>query len=442
MIQLTSNYSVRATHCDWRESDEMVYQALKRITSPLGRSWDKLRAAKKIGIKFNQDKEKRNVVMFENQRTQLVSDCVVRATLRLLRESTTAELFCIDVSFYRKYVAEAKNEDTTQIRNLLNEFDVTYVDGNADVTWASVPGGGLMFDRYPVPRAFTEMDEMISVQKLKSHAFMGITLCMKNLFGLMPTEPAGRPRTYYHHLVRMPYMLADLGRLYNPALNIIDGLVCQTGEEWGAGEERRIANTLVAGDHVVATDTIGAHLMGHDVTNGDWRTEPFHRDRNPLLVAAESGFGTVNLTEIDYQGDVVAPVGDEPFFAKITDSPAMVHSWRKTTAEQGLYFRDNQTELTRKYAGEYILMQMGEVKWHSASGTLEGSRRVLSGDHSEQAMWMKWVDPNGNPEAEGEHFEVYEKTLASMAVTEGQAMSLRTKPEGVMIVRGKTGIEN
>ncbi len=65
------------------------------------------------------------------------------------------------------------------------------MDGNADVAWASVPGGGLMFDKYPVPRAFAEMDEMISVQKLKNHAFMGITLCMKNLFGLMPTEPAG-----------------------------------------------------------------------------------------------------------------------------------------------------------------------------------------------------------------------------------------------------------
>ena len=56
-----------------------------------------------------------------------------------------------------------------------------------------------------------------------------MTLCLKNLFGLMPIQPAGRPRHYYHHLVRMPYMLADLGRIYNPALNILDGLVTQAG---------------------------------------------------------------------------------------------------------------------------------------------------------------------------------------------------------------------
>ncbi|MFN4293329.1 MAG: DUF362 domain-containing protein [Thermoflexales bacterium] len=406
---------VRAVHCDWRADDETVYQALKRATQPLTRAWDRLRNARRIAVKFNQDKEARNHITFHHHRVQLVSDCVARATLRLLRENTAAELYCVDVSFYRKYVPQAKDEDTTQLRHVLREFDVTYIDGNVDVVWASVPGGGLMFDRYPVTREFADMDAWVSVQKLKNHAFTGVTLCMKNLFGLMPTEPLGRPRTYYHHLVRMPYMLADLGRLYNPTLNIIDGLVCQAGEEWGAGDEMRIANTLIAGDHVVATDAVGAHLMGHDPAHSDWKTEPFHRDRNALRVAAESGFGTVNLDEMDFASEVTAPIGDKPFFAKITDSPQMVHSWRKTTAEQGLYYRDHREDFIGRYAGEYILLQMGEVKWHDPSGTVRASRRVLSGDHPEQAMWMKYVDPD---EAEGEHFEVYERTLDEIRALE------------------------
>jgi uncharacterized protein (DUF362 family) len=401
-------FKVRAVHCDHRATDEEVYEALKRATQPLSRSWDKLRKAKRIAIKFNQDKEPRNLVTYLNHRVQLASDSVVRATLRLLRENTKAELFCVDVSFYSHYVEQAKSVQTLQIGHLLKEFDVTYIDGNKDVVWASVPGGGLMFDKYPVTREFADMDEWISVQKLKNHAFMGVTLCMKNLFGLMPTEPLGRPRTYYHHLVRMPYMLADLGKLYNPALNILDGMVCQAGEEWGKGEERRIADTLVAGDQVVATDAVGAHLMGHDPLNGDWLSEPFHRDRNSLRVAAESGFGTVDLKQMDYESEVTAPVGDKPFFAKITDSRETVFSWRKTTAEQGLYYRDHAQEIQRKYAGEYILLQMGEVKWHDKEGHVRESRRKLAGENPEQAMWMKWVDPD---EAEGEHYEVYDRTL-------------------------------
>jgi len=38
---------------------------------------------------------------------------------------------------------------------------------------------------------------------------------------------------------------------------------------------------------------------GHDPA-ADWLTPPFQRDRNPLLVAAQSGFGTVDLKDIDF----------------------------------------------------------------------------------------------------------------------------------------------
>jgi hypothetical protein len=126
-------------------------------------------------------------------------------------------------------------------------------------------------------------------------------------------------------------MLADLGKLFNPALNIVDGLVCQAGEEWGSGDQPRICNTLIAGDQVVATDACGAYLMGHD-PQADWLTPPFHRDRNALLVAAEHGFGTVDLSQIDFQSELQAPVG--AFFAKELDSQETVISWRRTTAEQ------------------------------------------------------------------------------------------------------------
>jgi uncharacterized protein (DUF362 family) len=402
-------HQVRAVQCDYRASDEEVYQALKRATDPLDRAWDKLKKARTIAIKFNQDKMLRQLVMFdERHRQQLVSDCVARALLRLLRERTSAHIYCIDVSFYQVY-SGAEKDSTTNITPVLKEFDVEYVNGNVgDVHMVSVPGGGSMFNQYPLHERAVSADAFISVAKLKNHAFMGVTMCLKNLFGLTPTQPLGRPRFYYHHLVRMPYMLADLGRVYNPTLNVIDGLVGQAGEEWGKGDNPRICNTLIAGDQVIATDAVGAQLMGFDPAS-DWLTSPFHRDRNALLSAAESGFGTVNLDEIDWQSEVQAPVNQ--FFTKITDSLQTVISWRRTTAEQAMYFVDHRKEIMSKYAGEYILLQMGEVKWHDKSGVLDRSRRILSGEHPEQAMWFKYVDPD---EQEDEHYEVYERTLESI----------------------------
>ena len=71
-----------------------------------------------------------------------------------------------------------------------------------------------------------------------------------------------------------------------------------------------------------------------------------------------------------------------------------------------------------EYAGEYILLQEGEVRWHDKVSDLQESRRVLAGDKPEQAMWLKYVDPE---EAEGEHFEVYEKALAKIEAADTQA---------------------
>jgi hypothetical protein len=236
-------------------------------------------------------------------------------------------------------------------------------------------------------------------------------LCMKNLFGLPPMEPHGRSRAYFHHIIRLSYMLVDLARTIQPTLNIIDGLVGQSGREWGG--EGRICDTLVAGDHVIATDACGTHLMGFDPLI-DWPNQPFVRDRSSIRIAHDSGFGTADLSQIDFASEVEAPVSS--FRTEETDPFETVLAWRRSTCEQALYYRDHQKELVDRYAGEYILLQDGEVRWHSPSSELGVSRRELAGQFKQSAMFLKLVDPE---EAEGEHFEVYEDNLARL-----RAMSL------------------
>ena len=411
-------YKVRAAHCDYRAEEDQIYAALKRATDPLSETWDRLARAKRIGIKFNHDQPRDNWIRYEGQLQQLVSEKVARAFLRLMRERTDAELVSPDVSYYTMY-DNTNPEDTYTLMPILREFGVEFIDGTKPpYATYPVPKGGQIFTQYLLPQRAMEVDEFISVAKMKNHGFMGITLSLKNLFGLMPGEPEGHTRTYYHHLVRMPYMLADMGRLFDPALCIIDGLVGQAGMEWGDGDEKgpgRVANTLIAGNHTIATDACAAHLMGHD-PKSDWLTPPFHRDRNSLLVAAEGGFGTVDLKEIDFESELSGPLNE--FFSYITDSRERVLSWRRTTCEQALYYRDNREQFLAEYAGEYILLQEGQVRWHDKVSDLKASRRVLSGDKPEEAMWLKYVDPQ---EAEGEHFSVYAEALAKIAAGETQA---------------------
>ena len=89
--QRLASFHVRAVQCDYRSDDEAVYLALKRATAPLTQAWERLRRARRIAIKFNQDFMPTWVVTYQGHRQQLVSDPVIRATLRLLSEQTQAQ---------------------------------------------------------------------------------------------------------------------------------------------------------------------------------------------------------------------------------------------------------------------------------------------------------------------------------------------------------------
>lgn len=401
-----SPYKVRAVHCDHRASEEGIYQALKRATEPLDKAWEKLKRARRITIKFNQAFLPDKLVYLDGQLQELVDPKVARALLRLLRETTDAELVCIEIGT-RSRDPEMRGEDTITLMPLLREFDVTFVEGNEPpLKMCQVPGGGSMFRQYLLSESVVDTDAFVSLQKMKNHKFMGVTLCLKNLFGLPPMEPRGRSRAYFHHIVRLPYVLVDLGRIVHPTLSIIDGLVGQAGQEWGG--EGRVCDTLVAGDQVIATDACGTHLMGHDPLE-DWPNQPFLRARNALLVAHEQGFGSADLDQIDFESEVKAPVAS--FGTKQTDPFDMVLSWRRSTCEQALYYRDNRKRFIDEYAGQYILLQNNEVKWQGESSEFRRSRRDLAGLNKRYAMWFKLVDPD---ESEDEHYEVYEQVLEQL----------------------------
>ena len=395
-------YTVRASHCDHRASEEEIYEVLKRTTDPLERSWKKLEKARRIVLKFNMIKPPERIEYFAGRRRELVDDAVARAVLRLLRERTTAELVATDTYPYGNGHV---TPDDFNYRYILDDFGVRYVDSNLPpFATYDVPGGGCMFDRYLLNAIFAEADEVVSIAKMKNHAFMGITLTLKNLFGLPPMiPPEGRTRSYYHHLIRLSYVLPDLGMITKPCLNIVEALTGQWGREWGG--EGRICNALMAGDHPVATDACGMTLMGHD-PQSDWPTPPFRRDRNHLLIAAAHGFGTVNLNEIDFVSEVEAPLAE--FDSVSTDSDATVANWRRTTCEQGLIYQDQQRKLIDRYRGEFIYLQDGQVVWNGVDPSNLGSRRKLSGDRKDSALWLKYVDP---AEGEGERFERYNECL-------------------------------
>ncbi len=397
-------YRVRAIPCSHQASGEEIYERLKSITAPLDRSWARIEKARKVGIKFNMQMRTEAVRRIGGRRQELVDEDVVRASLRLLQERTDAELFVIDTSMVP---AGQRPGHDFNMAPIFEEFGIPYVEaGDPPFERYKVPGGGTMFSEYQLSAALGEADAFVSIAKMKNHGFMGITLCLKNLFGLPPIPPHGRVRTYFHHVIRLSYVLPDLGLITQPCLNIIDGLTGQARREWGG--EGRICDVLIAGDHVIATDACGMHLMGTD-PHLDWPHPPFRRDRSPIAVAAEHGFGTANLEEIDFDmGGLQPPLAE--FDSEELVPGERVKSLRRTACEQALFYREHRQRLCDQYAGSYIFLQDGNVVWSGTEPEKAGAVQNVSGERKDHAVWLKLADPD---EREGEHIGVYERILAA-----------------------------
>ena len=71
-----------------------------------------------------------------------------------------------------------------------------------------------------------------------------------------------------------------------------------------------------------------------------------------------------------------------------------------------------QKQMIDKYRDNFIYLQGGEVVWSGPDPSNLGSRRKLSGDKKDSALWLKLVDAE---EFEGERFNVYEECLKTFA---------------------------
>jgi uncharacterized protein (DUF362 family) len=205
-----------------------------------------------------------------------------------------------------------------------------------------VPHGGLMFKGYDLNHSYEDCDVFVSVAKLKEHLTAGVTLSMKNCFGITPCtiygdnapedEPGPAPlggRGPVHALNRLPprsappavdpslftaqageyragysvpRVVADLVAARPIHLAIIDGIESMSGGEgpW-AGSRYVKPGLLVAGTNCVATDAVGTALMGFDPM-ADRGTAPFEKCDSTLKLAEQLGVGTRDLKQIEVVG--------------------------------------------------------------------------------------------------------------------------------------------
>ena len=157
-----------------------------------------------------------------------------------------------------------------------------------------------------------DVDVFVSLAKMKCHATAGITLSMKNLFGIVPPVFYRRSdkdsyRSSFHSTEkfdkRVPRVILDLNRIRPVNLSIIDGIgTCEGGEgPWIEGIKPVRPELLVAGKDPLATDTVAAALMGFDAS-GPSGQQPFIHGDNHFVLAGAVGLGCNDLAKIGIIG--------------------------------------------------------------------------------------------------------------------------------------------
>jgi uncharacterized protein (DUF362 family) len=146
-----------------------------------------------------------------------------------------------------------------------------------------------------LPRTILEADFIVSMPKIKTHHWSGVTLSMKNMFGVIPGGKYGWPKNILHWK-GIERCIVDICATVPIHFVIADGIVAMEGNGPLAGSPRHLGK-LVLADDPVAADATCARLMG------------LVPERVPHIAAAAKFLGNMSSDKIDgIAGQIVSPI--------------------------------------------------------------------------------------------------------------------------------------
>jgi uncharacterized protein (DUF362 family) len=276
---------------------------------------------------------------------------VIAATVHLIGKAGARRIRVLEspmatVGPLEEYMARAGWQPRDILGAAANvEFENTnYLGNGRKYSRLAVPGGSLLFPAYDVNHSYEDCDVYVSLAKMKEHNTAGITLSMKNSFGILPSsiygtgagkdEPDENPKGNRQSVhtgalqpartapaemdpkspreggYRVPRVTVDLVAARPIDLAIVEGIRTMTGGEgpW-VKETKTVVNpgVIVAGTNPVTTDAVCMAVMNFDPM-ADRGTPPFEACDSTLRLAEEAGIGTRDLKRIEVVGSRIEQV--------------------------------------------------------------------------------------------------------------------------------------
>jgi uncharacterized protein (DUF362 family) len=144
-----------------------------------------------------------------------------------------------------------------------------------------------------LPRTVLEADFVVSMPKIKAHHWSGVTLSMKNMFGVVPGTRYGWPKNILHW-AGIQQSVLDVCATIPIHFVIADGIIAMEGNGPLNGIPRYMGKVVVS-DDPVAADATCARLMG------------FEPNRIPHVREASRFLGNSSAALVDQVGETLNP---------------------------------------------------------------------------------------------------------------------------------------
>ncbi|HSJ40725.1 MAG TPA: DUF362 domain-containing protein [Xanthobacteraceae bacterium] len=234
---------------------------------------------------------KPNMVEYESGRAINTSPFIVGGAAVAMRRAGASEVVIAEGPGHRRDTEYLITR--TGLYDHLRDLRIRFVDLNLDdVREVPLRSRFMGLERLALPVELLRADFIVSMPKLKTHHWAGMTASMKNFFGVVPGAVYGWPKNVLH-THGIDNSIVDLNATIRPHLSIVDAVTAMEGDGPIMGKARHLG-FVGMGTDLPAVDATCARVIG---------LEP---SKLPYLKSAGDFLGNIELARIEQRGEPLA----------------------------------------------------------------------------------------------------------------------------------------
>ena len=245
---------------------------------------------------------KPNLVEFDSATVVNTDATVVAAAYEVFQKLGAAKVIIGEGPGHRRDTLDLATD--ANYRATVSRFEDNFVDLNRDDV--SAVKNFAQENEFYFANTILGADLIVSLAKMKTHHWAGVTLSMKNLFGLVPGSVYGWPKNKLHY-IGIAESIVALNRFFRNTFAIVDGVIGMEGNGPIQGTPKPLG-ALVMGRDLMAVDATCCRIMGVDPEKVEY-----------LRMASD--LGHVKPEHIDQRGEKIASVQSDfrliPAFASL-----------------------------------------------------------------------------------------------------------------------------